>query len=114
MVRPKKVGPVNIKVTARSSRAGDGVERILHVEPEGVPQYENMALLIDLRDRTQFDGNFTFEIPKNAVPDSTKIEISAVGMYLYPHNFFDKIHSFLITFRTLYAFKELHLSIHNS
>lgn len=88
MVRPKKVGPVNIKVTARSSRAGDGVERILHVEPEGVPQYENMALLIDLRDRTQFDGNFTFEIPKNAVPDSTKIEISAVGMYLYPHNFF--------------------------
>lgn len=81
MVRPKKIGPVNIKVTARSSRAGDGVEKILQVEPEGVAQYENLAMLIDLRDKTQFDSNFTFEIPKNAVPDSTKIEISAVGKF---------------------------------
>lgn len=70
---------MNIKVTARSPRAGDGVERILIVEPEGVPQFENMAMLIDLRDKTQFNGNFTFEIPKNAVPDSTRIEIAAVG-----------------------------------
>lgn len=70
---------MTIKVTAQSPRAGDGVERILLVEPEGVAQFENMAMLIDLRDKTQFDGNFTFEIPKNAVPDSTKIEISAVG-----------------------------------
>lgn len=79
MVKPKKVGPINIKVTARAPRAGDGVERILQVEPEGKPIHENLAMLIDLRDKTQFDGNFTFEIPKNAVPDSTKIEISAVG-----------------------------------
>lgn len=79
MVKPKRVGPMNIKVTAQAPRAGDGVERILLVEPEGVPQFENMAMLIDLRDKTQFDGNFTFEIPKNAVQDSTKIEISAVG-----------------------------------
>lgn len=79
MVKPKRVGPINIKVSARSPRAGDGVERILQVEPEGVTQFENMAMLVDLRDKTQFDGNFTFVIPKNAVPDSTKIEISAVG-----------------------------------
>lgn len=86
MVKPKKVGPVNIKVTARSSRAGDGVERILQVEPEGVTQYENLAMIVDLRDRTQFDGNFTFEIPKNAVSDSTRIEISAVGTCLLLFN----------------------------
>lgn len=79
MVKPKKVGPITIKVTARSPRAGDGVERILLVEPEGVEQVENLAMLIDLRDKTQFDGNFTFVIPKNAVPHSMKIEISAVG-----------------------------------
>lgn len=79
MVKPKKVGPITIKVTASGPRAGDGVERILQVEPEGVPIVENMAMLIDLRDKTQFEGNFTFLIPKNAIPDSTKIEISAVG-----------------------------------
>lgn len=79
MVKPKRVGPITIKLTARSPRAGDGVEKILLVEPEGVAQFENLAMLIDLRDKTQFDGNFTFEIPKNAIPDSTKIEISAVG-----------------------------------
>lgn len=79
MVKPKRVGPINIKVTARSPRAGDGVERILQVEPEGVAMHENLAMLIDLRDKTQYNGNFTFVIPKNAVPDSTKIDISAVG-----------------------------------
>lgn len=79
MVKPKRVGPINIKVTARAPRAGDGIERILQVEPEGVAQFENMAMLIDLRDKTEFEGNFTFVIPKNAVSDSTKIEISAVG-----------------------------------
>ncbi|XP_031630826.1 CD109 antigen-like isoform X2 [Contarinia nasturtii] len=79
MVKPKKIGPMTIKVTARAPRAGDGVERILNVEPEGVAQVENLAMIIDLRDKTQFDGNFTFIIPKNAVSDSTKIEISAVG-----------------------------------
>lgn len=79
MVKPKRVGPLTIKVSARTPRAGDGVERVLQVEPEGATQYENLAMLIDLRDKTQFDGNFTFEIPKNAVPDSTKIQVSAVG-----------------------------------
>lgn len=88
MVKPKRVGPMNIKITAQSPRAGDGVERILLVEPEGVAQFENMAMLIDLRDKTQFEGNFTFEIPKNAVPDSTKIEISAVGKLSFS-SFFD-------------------------
>lgn len=81
MVRPKRVGLVNIKVTARSSQAGDGIERLLKVEPEGEPQFENMAILIDLRDKSKFDGNFSISIPKNAVADSTKIEISAIGKY---------------------------------
>lgn len=82
MVRPKRVGLVNIKVTARTSQAGDGIEQLLKVEPEGEPQYENMALLIDLRDKSSFDGNFSINIPKNAVADSTKIEISAIGNYV--------------------------------
>lgn len=81
MVRPKRVGFINIKVTARSSQAGDAIERILKVEPEGEPQYENMAIFVDLRDKTNFDGNFTVDIPKNAILDSTSIKVSAVGVY---------------------------------
>lgn len=81
MVRPKRVGLVNVKVTARSSQAGDGIERLLKVKPEGETQYENMAILVDLRDKSKYEGNFTINIPKNAVLDSTKIEISAIGRY---------------------------------
>lgn len=81
MVRPKRVGLINIKVTARSSQAGDGIEQVLKVKPEGETQYENMAVLIDLRDNSKFDGNFTINIPKNAVLDSTKIQVSAVGKW---------------------------------
>lgn len=81
MVRPKRVGFINIKVTAKSSQAGDAIEKILKVEPEGEPQYENMAIFVDLRDKTNFDGNFTIDIPKNAIPDSTSIKVSAVGVY---------------------------------
>lgn len=80
MIKPKKVGLITVKVTARSSYAGDGVEKTLLVKPEGVPQYLNHAMLVDLRDKAKFDSNFTIDIPKNAVPDSTRIEVGAVGM----------------------------------
>lgn len=80
MVRPKRVGLVNIKVTAQSSQAGDGIVQMLKVKPEGETQYENMAILVDLRDKSKFDGNFTINIPKNAVSNSTSIQISAIGM----------------------------------
>lgn len=80
MVRPKRVGFINIKVTARSPQAGDGIEQLLKVEPDGETHYENSALLADLRYISKFDGNFTINIPNNVVPDSTKIEISVIGM----------------------------------
>lgn len=79
MIRPKKVGPLTIKVTATSALAGDGIERILQVQPEGIAQHINHAVFVDLRQQRDFKGNFTLEIPKNAIPDSTKIEVSAVG-----------------------------------
>lgn len=79
VIRPKRVGFINVKVTARTSQAGDGIEQLLKVEPEGETQYENSAILIDLRDTNKYDGNITIDIPKNAVPDSTKIDISVIG-----------------------------------
>lgn len=79
MVKPKKIGPLKIKVTATSTLAGDGIERMLQVEPEGTPVRLNHAMFIDLRQQREFKGNFTLDIPKNAIPDSTRIEVSAVG-----------------------------------
>lgn len=79
MVKPKKIGNIPIKVTARTSRTGDTVEKILKVVPEGVTVYESSAILIDLRDKSNFDGNLSVTIPKNAVSDSTHIEVAVVG-----------------------------------
>jgi CD109 antigen len=84
MIRPLKVGHITIKVVATSAVAGDGVERQLIVEPEGVTQYINKAVFIDLRNNPEFKTNITVKIPPNAVPDSTKIEASAIGDILGP------------------------------
>ncbi|XP_021702199.1 CD109 antigen isoform X8 [Aedes aegypti] len=79
MIKPSKLGHITIKVTATTQLAGDGVERQLLVEPEGLPQYVNKASFVDLRATPEVNNNFTVEIPKNAVPDSTRIEIAVIG-----------------------------------
>jgi CD109 antigen len=84
MIRPLKVGHITIKVVATSAVAGDGVERQLIVEPEGVTQYMNKAVFIDLRNNPEYKANISIKIPPNAVPDSTKIEASAIGDILGP------------------------------
>lgn len=79
MIQPKKVGPITIKVTATSPMAGDGVEMPLLVEPEGVTQYINQAVFVDLSKASPFEQTMDLKIPKNAVPDSTKIEVAVMG-----------------------------------
>lgn len=79
VIRPIKVGPITIKVTAVSEFAGDGVQLILPVHPEGVPQYENKAVLVDLRDKSSLETSLTVDVPADAVPDSTRVEVSAIG-----------------------------------
>ncbi|XP_059619137.1 CD109 antigen-like isoform X4 [Phlebotomus argentipes] len=79
MVTPKKVGHITIKVTATSAVAGDGVERLLLVEPEGVPQYMSKSVFVDLNKEPNAVANLPFEVPKNAVPDSVHVEVSVLG-----------------------------------
>ncbi|XP_035917630.1 CD109 antigen-like isoform X4 [Anopheles stephensi] len=79
MVKPKKLGHITIKVTAKTKIAGDAVERQLLVEPEGLPQFINKAAFIDLRAVPEATKTFEVEIPKNAVPDSTRIEVAVIG-----------------------------------
>lgn len=84
MIRPIKVGTINIKITATTPVAGDGLEKPLIVEPEGVTQYMNKAILIDLTKTTTFKSSVTIEVPANAVENSTRVEASAVGDILGP------------------------------
>lgn len=96
MIKPKKLGPIVIKASARSPRAGDIVTKILKVEPEGAPMRETSTVMIDLRNKPSFDGNISVIIPKNAITDSTRIELSVVGTFkLKSHNLLNNCFSLL-------------------
>lgn len=84
IIRPLKIGNIKIKVIAQYNVAGDGAERQLIVEPEGVTQYMNEAVFIDLRNDSAFTSNIGIMIPSDAVPDSIRIEASATGDLLGP------------------------------
>ncbi|KAJ6641357.1 CD109 antigen [Pseudolycoriella hygida] len=83
-IRPLKVGQIKIKVVAKSHLAGDGAERLLLVKPEGVTQYQNKAIFIDLRNSSTFETDININIPSNIVPDSTIVEASTTGDILGP------------------------------
>lgn len=84
MIIPRELGYITIKATASSILAGDSVERKLLVKAEGDTQYVNRAAFLDLRNSRSTSTNITIDIPKNAVPGSEHIEISAVGDILGP------------------------------
>lgn len=81
LVRPKKLGYLDVRVTARSSTASDGVLEKLLVKPEGQIQYMNKAMLLNSNGSQSLDlvKNFTIEVPPNAVPNSRRVYASAVG-----------------------------------
>lgn len=79
IIKPLKVGNITIKINAESAMAGDGIERQLKVEPEGVTQFFNESMFIDLRSSAEFSKHFDIEIPVKAVLDSTRIEVAAIG-----------------------------------
>lgn len=84
LIRSLKIGSITIKVTAVSPVAGDGIEMLLIVEPEGVTQFMNEAVLIDLRNMDAFRAPIEIVIPIDAVSNSTKIEAAITGDILGP------------------------------
>ncbi|XP_037049174.1 CD109 antigen-like [Bradysia coprophila] len=79
LITPLIVGPMTIKVTAISPIAGDAIEVMLPVVPEGVPQYKNKAKFIDLRKVSAYATDFTADVPSNAVKESTQVSFSLIG-----------------------------------
>ncbi|CAD6999792.1 unnamed protein product [Ceratitis capitata] len=84
MIRPKKVGHITLKITATTLLAGDAIHQMLKVEPEGVTQYENHAVFINLKDKPEYSEKLSVDVPAEAVPDSEYIEFSVVGDLLGP------------------------------
>ncbi|KAG0433503.1 hypothetical protein HPB47_019855, partial [Ixodes persulcatus] len=87
LITPTKLGYIDIHVSATSSLAGDSILKKLLVKPEGSKQHFNRALLVDRRNPSAppTSTNISIPIPKNAVPGSERISVSAVGDLLGPH-----------------------------
>lgn len=79
LLRFTSVGEINLRVQAVSPLAGDAIERGVRVEPEGVPQFVNKAVFVDLRDKDRLEAVESVDIPSNAVPASWKINVNAIG-----------------------------------
>ncbi|XP_034669011.1 CD109 antigen isoform X3 [Drosophila subobscura] len=84
MIRPKTVGSTTLKITATSPIAGDTIHQKLKVEPEGVTQFVNRAVFINLKDQPELSDSLEVQIPTEAVRDSEFIEFSVVGDLLGP------------------------------
>lgn len=53
-------------------------------QPEGETEYYTKSVIIDLRNVNTLEKSINFTLPKNAVTNSEKIEVSAVGSFLGP------------------------------
>ncbi|GIY91023.1 CD109 antigen [Caerostris darwini] len=88
LITPRTLGYIDLKVSAiaNNGNAGDAVVRKLLVKPEGSPQFFNKALLVDLRDSNVkvMEKVVPISVPKEAVPGSTSVTLSAIGDLLGP------------------------------
>jgi len=86
LIRPKRSGHTEIKMVAQSELAGDAISKKLLVRPGGQVQRFNRAFLVQLGGQSQgadesrrFERNISIQVPANAVRDSQKVQVSAVG-----------------------------------
>ncbi|VBB29465.1 unnamed protein product, partial [Acanthocheilonema viteae] len=79
---PTKIGDVMLSVTAQSAIAGDAVEQVLRVEPEGYRVDRNTLIMLDL---TQTNGTaeikkqIDMQFPMDAVEGSRKARFDVIG-----------------------------------
>lgn len=93
LIYPKRVGEINLKITATNVLYSDAVLQKLKVEPEGVVKQKNQALYLNVSPGTNVTSVFSVELSADRVPDSEYITFSVGGHYLVPilENFNDLI-----------------------
>ncbi|KAH3716732.1 hypothetical protein DPMN_059461 [Dreissena polymorpha] len=77
---PRIVGMAEISVKAQSTLSADGVKRQLRVEAEGKKMHFNVPVLLSELNPTDVQLAF----PDNIVPESQKIQVSAIGDIMGP------------------------------
>jgi CD109 antigen len=91
---PTRLGDIKVKVHASTLLGSDRIERMLHVEADGLPQYRHQSILLDLSNRAYafqyMHVNVTetpiipYEVERYYVYGSNKAQISLVGDVVGP------------------------------
>ncbi|KAK9872958.1 hypothetical protein WA026_020307 [Henosepilachna vigintioctopunctata] len=84
LITPKKLGLLEIKITANNPSTQDAITEYLMVEAEGETEYYTKSELLDLRKTEYVKKTINFTIPKNAIPGSVKVEVASVGNIFGP------------------------------
>jgi CD109 antigen len=83
LIRAKQVGYIKLQLVAQvqDGTAGDKVEQLLLVKPEGQTQHFNKAMLLSLKNsgQTTAEQSLSVEIPEDAVAGSRLLSITAIG-----------------------------------
>ncbi|KAL9927453.1 CD109 antigen-like [Glossina fuscipes fuscipes] len=82
VIRPQVIGDIMLKIEAITSLASDAIHKKLKVEAEGVTEYRNHALFLNLEKPQK--ASLEVAIPPEAVKDSEYVEFSVVGDLLGP------------------------------
>ena len=80
-IKPLKVGKItlNVKAIGQQMKLVDAVEKMLLVESEGITQYENCPVFIDLNKGVFDSFMYTFTPLEFSVPKSVKMGVSIIG-----------------------------------
>lgn len=79
-IRPQILGTISIKISVNASNASDCVTKTFNVESEGVTEYANKTVFVDLINKNGFDTvEVPIGLPKNALPDTSSVDFVCAG-----------------------------------
>lgn len=78
---PTRLGDIKIKVHASTLLGSDRIERMLHVEADGLPQYRHQSILMDLSNRA-----YAFQYMHVNVTETPIIPYGVERYYVYGSN----------------------------
>ena len=78
IITPQEIGSLEMKITAKSSFGQDVLVEKLRVEAEGEIVYKSDTYFVDLTGSGERELNITLDIPRYAVPKSSKVFLAAV------------------------------------
>jgi CD109 antigen len=78
---PTRLGDIKVKIHASTLLGSDRIERMLHVEADGLPQYRHQSILLDLSSRA-----YTFQYMHVNVTETPIIPYEVERYYVYGSN----------------------------